>query len=192
MSARVADVEITADGVTRLEAKDRAGMWWGISRIMLGFVFLWAFLDKTFALGFGTGRLEDGTIDKASAWIDGGSPTEGFLNFGTKGPFADAFQGIAGAGWADWLFMIGLLGIGLALMFGVGVRIAAVTGGLLLLLMYVAAVPWVADSNNPIVDDHLVYTALLGGLAAVNAGDYLGFGRVWKKTNLVERYPILR
>src|SRR5688572_9064984 len=36
-------------------------------RLALGWVFLWAFLDKAFGLGFATSA--------ARAWIDGGSPT---------------------------------------------------------------------------------------------------------------------
>lgn len=80
---------------------------WALARISLGFVFLWAFLDKTFGLGHGT-------TDKA-AWINGGSPTNGFLSKGTSGPLADFYQSFAGATWADWLFMLGLAGIGTAL-----------------------------------------------------------------------------
>ena len=48
-------------------------------RLSLGWVFMWAFLDKTFALGFGTGRDgETGVVDRFgdAAWINGGSPTE--------------------------------------------------------------------------------------------------------------------
>ena len=40
-------------------------------RFAMGFIFLWAFFDKVFGLGFAT------TADKA--WIRGGSPTTGFL-----------------------------------------------------------------------------------------------------------------
>ncbi len=192
MTTRVGRAELSSSGVTVLERADRGAFWWAVTRVLLGFIFLWAFVDKTFALGFGHGRLEDGTIDKAAAWIEGGSPTEGFLTFGTKGPFAEAFGSIAGAAWADWLFMIGLLGIGLALIFGVGVRIAAITGALMLMLMYFAAVPWVTPSHNPLVDDHLVYAVVLGGLAAVDAGDHLGLGRWWRKRDVVDRHPILR
>ena len=85
------------------------------TRLSLGWVFLWAFLDKTFALGFGTGRdAETGVVDRFgdAAWINGGSPTEGFLKFGADGPFKGFYNDIAGAAWADWLFMLGLLGIG--------------------------------------------------------------------------------
>lgn len=99
------------------------------------------------------------------------------------------FDGPAGAVWVDWLFMAGLLGIGLALLFGVGIRIVAVTGALMLLLMWLAAL-WPA--RNPFMDDHLIYGVLLIGLAMMKAGDTWGFAKRWSETELVRRYPILR
>ena len=84
-----------------------------VLRIALGSIFLWAFLDKMFALGFATGRLEDGSIDffaKGGAALNGGSPTLGFLKFGSRGPLASFWQGLAGDSWVNWLFMAALLG----------------------------------------------------------------------------------
>src|SRR5829696_2528470 len=104
-----------------------------VLRVSLGFAFLWAFLDKTFGLGYAT--------PAERAWINGGSPTKGFLGNIDHGPFAEMFRGMAGAWWADWLFMLGLGGIGLALVFGVGLRIAAVSGSLMMLLMWAAEWP---------------------------------------------------
>ncbi len=52
-------------------------------RLSIGWVFLWAFLDKLLALGFATGRDgETGVVDRFgdAAWINGGSPTRGFLS----------------------------------------------------------------------------------------------------------------
>jgi thiosulfate dehydrogenase [quinone] large subunit len=169
----------------------RADKIWGTTRIGIGLIFLWAFFDKLVGLGFATGRMEDGTIDLfgEAAWINGGSPTYGFLNFGTTGPFAEFFQGFAGSAWADWLFMMGLFGIGLALTFGFAVRLGAYFGILLLMLMYVAAMP---PEHHPFLDDHVIYAIVLLGLAEVNAGDTFGVGRKWSKTTIVERYPILR
>ena len=48
-------------------------------RVAVGFIFLWAFLDKFFGLGYAT------AADKG--WIDGGSPTKGFLSGVKVGPF---------------------------------------------------------------------------------------------------------
>ena len=76
-----------------------------------------------------------------AAWINGGSPTKGFLSRVAVGPFESTFHAWAGAGWADWLFMIGLLAIGVALIVGVGLRIAAVSGSLLMLAMWAAEWP---------------------------------------------------
>ena len=85
--------------------------------------------------------------------------------------------------------MIGLLGIGIALTFGVGMRIAAVTGGLLYVLMWTVVLP---PENNPVIDDHLLGAISLVVLALTNAGDTWGLGRWWSRTELVRRYPVLR
>ena len=164
---------------------------WAASRISIGFVFLWAFLDKTFALGYSTGTDRvTGAIDRFgdAAWINGGSPTTGFLS-GVAGPFKGLFEPLAGAVWADYLFMFGLLAIGVALILGIGMRIAAVSGALLLTFMWMASLPL---DNNPFMDDHIVYAIVLIGLAAVHAGDTIGFGRTWARTELVRKFPVLR
>ena len=74
-----------------------------VLRIAFGLTFLWAFFDKLLGLGFSTGRADDGTVTRFgdAAWINGGSPTEGFLKFGADGPFKGFYNSIAGAGWAD-------------------------------------------------------------------------------------------
>nr|WP_203767063.1 DoxX family membrane protein [Actinoplanes nipponensis] len=150
-------------------------------RLALGWIFLWAFLDKLFGLGHGT--------PSANAWINGGSPTKGFLGKAVSGPFESFYHGIAGAAWADWLFMLGLAGIGIALLAGVGMRIAAVAGALLLVLMWTAVLP---PENNPFMDDHLIYAGVLVVLALTAAGDTLGLGRAWSRLPLVRRLPWLR
>ena len=167
-----------------------------VLRIAFGLTFLWAFFDKLLALGFGTGRSvnpETGveTVDRFgdAAWINGHSPTEGFLAFGADGPFKDIYNDIAGAAWADWLFMIGLLGIGLALTLGIGMRIAAISGALLYVLMWTVVLP---PENNPVLDDHILGAITLIALAALNAGNTWGLGRVWSHNDLVKHTPILR
>ena len=91
-------------------------------RIAFGLTFLWAFFDKLLALGYHTGYDQAGTLDRfgPAAWIHGGSPTEGFLAFGADGPFKGFWNSLAGTAFADWAFMLGLLGIGVALTFGIG------------------------------------------------------------------------
>lgn len=154
---------------------------WAVTRISLGWIFLWAFLDKIFGLGRAT--------PSEGAWLDGGNPTEGFLANAATGPFQSFYNSIAGETWANWLFMIGLAGIGVALILGLGVRIAAGAGALMLILMWTAVLP---PANNPVMDDHLIYAMVLIGLALIGAGDVLGFGKWWANTALVRRYPFLR
>ncbi|MGL4744662.1 MAG: hypothetical protein ACRCXL_09800 [Dermatophilaceae bacterium] len=171
------------------------GLWFrrlaGITRLALGWVFLWAFLDKLLAFGFATGRdPETDVVDRLgpAAWVNGGSPTRGFLEFGTSGPLAGFYQSFAGATWADWLFMAGLLGIGLALALGVGMRIAAATGAVLLTMIWSAALP---PENNPFMDDHLVYALVFVMLALAGAGSTFGLGRWWASRPIVQRHPFL-
>jgi len=160
-------------------------------RLSMGFIFMWAFLDKLFALGFSTGRLEGGNIDffaQGGAWLNGGSPTRGFLS-GSRGPLASFWQGLAGDVWVNWLFMGALLAVGVALLLGIGLRAAAVGGSVLLLSMWsVAMLP----SSNPFMDSHIIYALVLVVLALTAAGDTWGLGERWGRTRLVQRLPILK
>lgn len=146
-----------------------------LTRMMLAFVFLWAFLDKTFGLGFAT--------KTTNAWVQGGSPTSGFLTRGVneQSPLADMFASLAGQAWVDWLFMLGLLGIGLALLLGVGLRIAAVAGTIMMVLMWLAVFPL---DTNPLIDDHLVYAAILWVIALSR--------REWSVTDWWLRQPYVK
>jgi thiosulfate dehydrogenase [quinone] large subunit len=119
-------------------------------RLAMGFIFLWAFIDKTFGLGFAT--------PANKAWINGGSPTTGFLSSAVKGPLADFFHSLAGVAIVDWMFMAGLLFVGLTLIFNKYVKWGAIAGSIMLLLMYLALL-W--PENNPIIDDHIIYALVL-------------------------------
>ena len=183
-TARTTESTTTPPVTGQIVAPSRAKAFGYVSaalRIALGWVFLWAFLDKLFGLGHET--------ESKAAWINGGSPTSGFLGHATTGPFADMYQNIAGQAWADWLFMIGLAGIGTALIAGIAIRIAAASGALLLVLMWTAVLP---PENNPFMDDHLIYALVLVALALANAGHVLGLGQVWERIPLVQKYSALR
>ena len=160
-------------------------------RIFFGLTFLWAFFDKLLALGYSTGVDPEGNVDRFgdAAWINGGSPTQGFLEFGADGPFDDFYGSIAGAAWADWLFMLGLLGIGVALTLGAGMKIASISGAVLYVLMWTVVLP---PPNNPVLDDHLIGALTLIVLMAFHAGDTWGLGRWWSQQKMVRDNPVLR
>ncbi len=152
----------------------------GVIRIGMGWIMLWAFLDKLFGLGFSTARNK--------SWLLGGSPTFGFLKSATKGPFASFYQSIAGTAIVDWLFMIGLLMIGICLILGIGIRIAGYSGIVMFLLMWSAVLP---PANNPFLDDHIIYSLVLFFLIKYKAGRHLGFGKQWEAMQIVRRFKIL-
>lgn len=154
---------------------------WVLLRLGIGWILLWAFLDKLFGLGFAT--------SSAKSWLAGGSPTAGFLKSATYGPLKEIFQNLAQNAAVDWLFMMGLLLIGLALILGIGVRIAAISGTVLMSLMWLAALP---PKNNPFLDDHIIYILVLVGLARVNAGQWFGLGKWWSQTGLVKKFQLLQ
>jgi thiosulfate dehydrogenase [quinone] large subunit len=162
-----------------------------VLRIGFGLTFLWAFFDKTFALGFHTGYDQNGVLDRFgdAAWINGASPTEGFLANAADGPFTDFYHSIAGDAWADWLFMAGLLGIGIALTFGIGMKLAAAAGALLYVMMWSVVLP---PENHPFLDEHLLGAITLVVLALTYAGDTWGFGKLWAKMPVVQQYGVLR
>lgn len=144
-----------------------------VSRIVIGFYFLWAFLDKTFGLGF--------TTPSERAWINGGTPAQGYLgNLPEEQPLADLFQSLFLNSVGDVLFMAGLLGIGVAMITGAGLKIAAVSGTALMLFMYLVALPWVGEhGTNPVLDSHVMEAILLIIPAVTLAGDKWGLGRWW-------------
>ncbi|HUW42854.1 MAG TPA: hypothetical protein VMW02_01315 [Thermoplasmata archaeon] len=153
--------------------------WIGL-RLILGWMIFWAFLDKTFGLGYAT------TSDYA--WLAGGSPTSGYLGYATTGPLAGFYQSLAGNAVVDILFMLALIAIGIALILGIGMKIAGYSGAVLMVILWSTNLP---PANNPIVDDHLVYFILLLALTTVKAGQWLGLGKWWITTPLVKKFPIL-
>ena len=99
------------------------------------------------------------------------------------------FHSMAGTWWANSLFMLGLLGIGVALTAGVAMRIAASSGVLLVAGMWLATFPVAqfssagepTGSNNPFVDDHVLEALVMVVLALTYAGTTWGLGRRWAR-----------
>jgi thiosulfate dehydrogenase (quinone) large subunit len=165
-------------------------------RIAFGLTFLWAFFDKLLGLGFSTGALTNAQGAKTGidffgkdAWIHGGNPTMGFLKFGAMGPLKGFYNSIAGEAWVNVAFMLGLLAIGVALTFGIAIRLGAVAGFVMYLMMWSVAL-WPA--NNPVIDEHILGAVAMVVLGLTLAGDTWGLGKVWSKIPQVRRFPALR
>lgn len=162
-----------------------------LTRVIIGFGFLWPFLDKLFGLGYAT--------PAEGAWINGGAPAQGYIG-GIDGPFAGFFNLFANP-FGDWFFMLGLLGIGVAMVAGAGLRIAAVGGTILMLFMFLADLPtattfvdgeMIRGATNPITDSHWHEALLLIIPAMTLAGDTWGLGKWWASTSIVQKNPWLR
>ncbi len=147
-----------------------------ILRILMGFIFLWAFFDKMFGLGYST--------SSENAMINGGSPTEGFLRYGTDtlSWLADYFAV------TDVIMMAGLMLLGFALILGIGMKVATVGGVLMVIIMFIGVAP---PTTNPLIDYHIVYIFVLLAIYLAHAEDLLGLGKQWKEISIVRKYPIL-
>jgi thiosulfate dehydrogenase (quinone) large subunit len=182
----------TSEHARTTATSDRAARPLAVLRIVTGLVFLWAFVDKAFGLGYST--------VSERAWINGGSPTKGFLGHVAVGPLESTFHSWAGAPWADWLFMLGLLAIGVALVLGIGLRIAAIATALMMLMMWTAEWPLAqhtsagaaSGSTNPLIDYHVIYALITIAVAYAAADDTWGLGRTWAKLPIVQANQWLR
>lgn len=162
-----------------------------LMRIGLGTIFLWAFADKLWGLGFTTCKSGEGMVEVmcSSAWAAGGSPTTGFLQFATSGPFADMYTSLAGNVLIDWLFMMALLLLGVALILGIGIKLAAFGGSLLLIMMWSAMLP---PEHHPFISEHLIYLLGLLIILVSNRSQVLGLGNWWANRPMVRKYGILK
>ena len=175
MKLGISYIRQTSNGVN-----DKGKYIWGLLRLGMGWIFFWAFIDKVWGLGFNTVA--------GKGWIDGVSPTFGFLKFATKGPFKEFYQGLAGNPIVDWLFMMGCLFIGLAFLFGIGMKIACYSGVLMYIFMYTAG--FMPPVHNPFLDEHIMFPLLIIGLTMIKSGQWLGLGKWWVNTALVKKFPI--
>ncbi len=95
--------------------------------------------------------------------------------------------------------MLGLLGIGLAFLLGVALRLGAAAGTAMLALMWAAEWPlarWTesgaaSGSTNPFVDYHVVYALALVVCALTYAGHVWGLGTWWAHRSFVAKHPVL-
>ncbi|WP_084614565.1 DoxX family membrane protein [Nakamurella lactea] len=162
-----------------------------VLRIALGLVFLWAFVDKLFGLGYSTAG--------ARSWLNGGSPTNGFLGHVEVGPTQSMFRSMAGNGLVDWLFMLALLGVGVALLTGVVLRLTAVVGSILMVLMWAAEWPLArftsagdpSGSTNPFIDYHLIYALGMIAVAVFGIASTWGLGHWWSQRKVVADHKFL-
>ena len=112
-------------------------------------------------------------------------------------PTRELFISMAGSPTVDILNMWGLTLTGLALIVGVFVRWSAFWGAVMMLFYWLASLQGGFLAGLPlahgwVVDDHIVYAALLFGLGAIGAGRIVGVDEYLESTSIVETNPWLR
>lgn len=154
-------------------------------RLVIAWIFVQAGLEKLFAGGLGD----------PLAWS-----SEGFLRgaIPEANPLGPVFLFFANYGAIlDPLVIFGQILIGLALLFGAFVRLAAMMGAFQMFFFWTAA--WQAGIMAGFPVDHgffvtseLVYLLLLFGLSAWGAGRILGIDAYLEQTGVVRDNPWLR
>jgi len=154
-------------------------------RIVMAWVFLQAGLEKLF----------EGGLSEPLAWS-----SVGFLNnaVAEANPLYGVFQFFGGyPAIVDPMVVFGQILIGLALLFGVAVRFAALMGAIQMTFFWTAAWQGGLMAGFPVehgyfVDSSFVYLLLLFGLGAWGAGRIFGLDAALEQTTVVRNNPWLR
>lgn len=189
MSTQPAERQLQAELFGREVTFGYSETWLAYSMVGLRLLLAWVFLQA------GLSKLAEEGWTNPGAWT-----AEGFLVHGVSdaNPFAPVMEFFAGYLWLiDPLVLWTQILIGLALLFGVFFRLAALGGALQMLLFWIAAFEGGLAAGFPIahgfvVDYTLVYAILLFGLGAWGAGRVLGLDAKIEATELVENNPWLR
>ena len=163
--------------------------WLAYSMLGLRVVMAWVFLQA------GLEKLLEGGIGDPLAWS-----SAGFLQnaIAEANPLSGLFAWFANYGsLVDPLVIFGQILIGLALLFGVFFRFAALMGAIQMAMFWTAAWQGGLMQGFPVehgyfVDSSLVYMLLLFGLGAWGAGRILGVDRALEETQFVQNNPWAR
>ncbi len=152
-------------------------------RIVLGFGFLYAGLEKIFDFG-GSGKaftaagfLQNGTAGSWPGAIPKSivNPTHDlWVSLGTNGQLMPIL---------NWLVVAGETAVGIALVLGLATRFAGVMGAILITFITIAA--W--NFGNGLINETVLYAVVALYLAAANAGHAYGLDGYLDKTEFVTR-----
>lgn len=135
-----------------------------LSRLTVGFMMFYAGITKV--------------IDpmwSSIGYLKGAKLLTGFYTF---------LQGSSILPIVDFVNEWGLTLLGISLILGIGIRLSAPLGALLMILYYI---PLGFPYPNPhalIVDEHIIYAAVLLFFASIDAGKYLGLSNKMQETFL--------
>ncbi len=138
-------------------------------RVSMGWVFLFAAIRQIPNPDF-----------TAAGFMSGATTFPGFFQLMATPPFLTMIDFVI-----PWAHLL----IGLGLIFGIGVRLAAIGGATLMFLYYLPRLDFpMVGPQNFIVEYHLVYTFVIIYLAAVKAGRVFGLEGWLERVPSVEAY----
>ena len=149
-------------------------------RVALGWIMLWAFLDKMFGLGFET--------PAGSGFVNGGSPSS-YVVYVTNGVFKDLFTSLAGNTVVDVLLLLACLGLGLSFILGFASRLSTVLMSVFLAVMFLLEVP---PTDNPLIDYHVIYILAVLAVYLYGGFEKLSLNQAWVKLPVVRDFRILQ
>ncbi len=108
--------------------------------------------------------------------------------------FYAEFTGPGIAAVLTFLVEYGHLLIGLSLLTGLFVRVSASFGIMLMLVYWTAHMdfPYIGDTTNFLIDEHIIYAGVLIFLIAKSAGHVWGLDGLVEKFGLIEKFPGLK
>ncbi|HIH13674.1 MAG TPA: DoxX family membrane protein [Nanoarchaeota archaeon] len=131
-------------------------------------------------------RILIGIIFIIPGWQDITNPkfsADSFLTKVAYGPFQSFYAGMAGNPAVSLLVAWGLFLIGLCLLLGLLVKTASSLGIVMMLLFYLARFP----PKHNLIEEHIVYAAVLFALIVFEAGKFIGIDKYLAKTKIVEK-----
>lgn len=131
-----------------------------VTRVLFGWVFFWAGITKVLDPEW-----------SAKGYLLGAKTFSGFYEW---------LASPANIGWVNLLNEWGLTLIGVSLILGIGVKFAAVAGTLMMLLYWFPVLSFPYAEHGFLVNDHIIYAAVLILLKKFNAGAYFGLDALLK------------
>jgi thiosulfate dehydrogenase [quinone] large subunit len=122
-----------------------------------------------------------------------GFSVEGFLQnaIPAANPVPELWTFFASVPGINYLISIGLILLGLSLLFGIGVRVAAIAGTLMMVMFWFATYPF-PKAVVFIVQKNVIYAVLLLAAAYFNAGHYRGLDGKLAQLDVVKNNAVLQ
>lgn len=143
-----------------------------LSRVVLGWLMFYAGITKILDPKWSAaGYLQNAkTLPEFYSWLASPSvlPVVNFIN--------------------EW----GLTLLGISLILGIGVRLSASLGVILMLLYYLPASNFPFVEHGFLVDEHIIYASIFAFFASIRAGRYYGLEKWCSNLPLCSRNPKLR